>query len=92
MVGGHLLDGDDHLGHILPKVMELCVDVLGPWAHFGQANQLTSAGVVTEELTKYLGLQGCHWGAISNSLLEKIDDRNDILEGFGAGIVLGFCG
>jgi hypothetical protein len=38
IVSRDLLESDNTLRHMLPEVMESCVDVLGPWTHLGQAD------------------------------------------------------
>ena len=42
---------------MLPKMMHLVIDVLRPWADFGEPNEFACAGVIAEELAKDLGLR-----------------------------------
>jgi len=77
---------------VVPEVMELDVDVLGPWAHLWNFGDFEGAAVVFEDATVNCWLGGDYVVALALELLDKLHDRNGCAECGRQTYELALCG
>ena len=65
---------------VVPEMVELDIDVLGPWAHLWNFGGFEGAAVVFEDATVNRWLGGDYVVTLSLKLLDKLHDRNSCTE------------
>jgi len=77
---------------VVPEVMELDIDVLGPWAHLWNFGDFEGVAVVFEDATVNSWLGGDYVVALAFELLDKLHDWNGCAECGRQTYELALCG
>ncbi len=90
--GADGVQGDFSMVNVVPEVMELDIDVLGPWAHLRTFGDFKGAAVVFKDATVDCWLGGDHVVALTLELFDKLHDWNCCAECSRQTYELTLCG